>query len=157
FKGWFSGKIPADFVVRARVELPPRVQRLAAPSGTMIFQSAEDFRRTLHEQRRWLHDRPALEAEWAERDAKYEAQEREREQKRRETVTLPKMLRERPFSSWLELWPARAVREARRIFRVATADLIALGTRAPKAKRTAVLRRIVTELNALYDREGCIE
>jgi hypothetical protein len=49
------------------------------------------------------------------------------------------------------------VREARRIFRAATADLIALGARAPKAKRAAILKRIVTELNELYDREGCIE
>jgi hypothetical protein len=157
FKGWFSGELPADFAVRASVDLPPRVQRLADPSGTMVFQDAEHFRRTLHEQWRWLHDRPALEAEWAARAAKHEEQERERARKRRETVTLPRMLRERPFSSWSERWPASAVREARRIFRAATSDLIALGARSPKAKRTEILRRIVTELNALYDSEGCIE
>jgi hypothetical protein len=153
WKGWFSGRIPADFEVVGHVAPPPPVRRLAEPSGTMIFQNGDHFRRTLHEQWRWLHDREALQAEWSAREERYE---REREEKRR-AASLPKMLRERPFASWAERWPAAAVREARRIFREATAELIELGDGAPKRKRAAVLRRIVTEMNALYDREGCIE
>jgi len=49
------------------------------------------------------------------------------------------------------------LREARRIFHDATRDLITLQAKGTKRQRTAVLKRIVTELNALYDTEGCIE
>lgn len=102
---------------------------------------------------RWKHDRAALEAEYADRQARRD----QAEANRRATLTLPKLLRERMFASWGDRWPRRVVTEARRIFRTATKELIALEAGASKRERTGILRRITSELNALDDREGCIE
>ena len=94
-----------------------------------------------------------MEAEGARADV----ERRKRAEERRRTLTLPKMLREPVFASWSGRWSPRVVREARRIFRGATRELIALQEEGTKRQRTAVLRRIVSELNALDDKEGCIE
>jgi len=153
WKGWFCGDLPDDFrVVGARAS-PQEHDSLRAAQGTMVFQGAEDVRAELYKSWRMIHDRPALEAEWAR--AREAREERQRERQR--TRTLPKMLREKAFVSWSEMWPPRVVREARRIFHDATRDLITLQAKGTKRQRTAVLKRIVTKLNALYDTEGCIE
>jgi len=133
--------------------VPPEDDPLRAAEGTTVFQGAEHVRAELHTAWRLIHDRPALEVEWARAQ---EARE-QRAAERQRTRTLPKMLREKIFASWSEMWPPRVVREVRRIFRDATRDLIPLQAKGTKRQRTAVLKRIVTELNALYDREGCIE
>ena len=153
WKGCFFGDIPDDFMVVGVRTVPPEDDPLRAAEGTMVFQGAESLCEELHKAWRLIHDRPALEAEWA-RDR--EARE-QRAAERQRTRTLPKMLREKIFASWSEMWPPRVVREVRRIFRDATRDLIALQAKGTKRQRTAVLKRIVTELNALDDKEGCIE
>ena len=153
WKGWFDGAMPGDFQVVGR-RAPSAIAKayIANHSGTMIFGSAERLRSTLHGRWRLKHDRPAYEAELAAAQARLEQAAAER----RAAMTLPKMLRERIFESWSDHWPPRVVREARRIFRDATKELIRLEG-APKRERTKVLRRITTELNALDDKEGCIE
>jgi hypothetical protein len=153
WRGCFFGDIPDDFLVVGVRTVPPEDDPLRAYEGKMVFQGAENVREELHGDWRMIHDRPALEAEWA-RDQ--EARE-QRAAERQRTRTLPKMLREKIFASWSEMWPPRVVREVRRIFRDATRDLIALQAKGTKRQRTAVLKRIVTELNALDDKEGCIE
>src|SRR4051794_30117415 len=71
--------------------------------------------------------------------------------------SLATMLRERPFAGWAKPWGKRVVREVRRIFRVATRDLIALQKKHGTAQQhAAVLQRIVTELNAFDIAERCI-
>lgn len=153
WKGCFFGELPNDFTVVGKRALPPKGHPFFAGEGTMVFQGGEDTRTQLYRAWRLIHDRPALEAEWARSDA-----ERHRvDDERRRTRTLPRMLRERVFSSWAEMWTPRVVREARRIFRDGTRDLIALQEKGTKRQRTAVLKRIVTELNVLDDKEGCIE
>jgi hypothetical protein len=119
----------------------------------MVFQNGEQCRSTLFQQWRLTYDRPAVEAEWA----LAEVERQNRAEERRRTLTLPMMVREPVFASWSEMWPPRVVREARRIFRDATRELIALQEKGTKRQRTAVLKRIVNELNALDDKEGCIE
>jgi hypothetical protein len=153
WKGCFFGDVPDDFIVVGVRTVPPQDDPLRAAEGTMVFQSAENVREELHSDWRLIHDRPALEAEWARDQAAREQRAGERER----TRTLPKMLREKIFASWSEIWPPRVVREVRRIFRDATRDLIALQPKGTKRQRTAVLKRSVTELNALDDKEGCIE
>jgi hypothetical protein len=153
WKACFFGEPPRDFAVVGARKLPPKTSAWFAAEGTMVFQDGENCRAQLFLQWRLVHDRPALEVEWARAE---EARERRADERRR-TVTLPKMLRERPFASWSEHWPPRVVREARRIFRDATRDLIALEKKGTKRQRTTVLKRIVTELNALDDTEGCME
>jgi hypothetical protein len=66
------------------------------------------------------------------------------------------MLREPLFSRGSARDAAHVVREAQRIFRTATKELIGLvsGTRR---ERTKVLKRITTELNALDDQTGFIQ
>lgn len=152
-KGCFFGDAPADFAVLGEHALPPEGHPHFASEGTMVFQNGEDCRAELFREWRRLHDRPALEAEWAEAAAERER----RAEERRRTRSLPSMLRERAFASWAGTWPPRVVREARRIFRDATRELIALEEKGTKRQRTAVLKRIVRELNALDDKEGCIE
>jgi len=153
WKGCFFGDLPNDFTVVGKRTLPPKGHPLFAGEGTMVFQGGEDTRAQLYLAWRLIHDRPALEAEWARSDAERQKVTDER----RRTRTLPRMLRERVFPSWAKTWPPRVVREGRRIFRDGTRDLIALQEKGTKRQRTAVLKRIVTELNALYDKEGCIE
>lgn len=153
WKGCFFGELPNDFAVVGKRTLPPNGHPLFAGEGTMVFQGGEDTRTQLHRAWRLIHDRPALEAEWARSDAERQKVADER----RRTRTLPGMLREHVFPGWAEMWPPRVVREARRIFRDGTRDLLALQEKGTKRERTAVLKRIVTELNALDDKEGCIE
>ena len=153
WKACFFGEPPRDFTVVGARKLPPKTSAWLAAEGTMVFQDGEQCRAQIFLQWRLVHDRPALEAEWAHAT---EAHERRADERRR-ALTLPKMLRERPFESWTELWSPRVVREARRIFRDATRDLIALEAKGTKRQRTTVLKRIVTELNTLDDTEGCIE
>jgi hypothetical protein len=151
YKGWFRHKVPKDFVAIGARKLTPQARAHAdKPQGTMVFQNAEHFRAHLHKQWRWLNDRERLKAEWTQAQTEYQA----REAKRREQQTLPRMLRERPFSNW----PSRKlVREARRIFKEATRELIRLQERGARRERVAVLKRIVTDLNTFDDKAGLIE
>jgi hypothetical protein len=149
----FFGDAPNDFAVVGQRTLPPKDHPLFAHQGTMVFQNGEHCRSTLFQQWRLIYDRPAVEAEWARADV----ERQKRAEERRRTLTLPMMLRERVFASWSEMCPPRAVREAHRIFRDATRELIALQEKGTKRQRTAVLKRIVNEFNALDDKEGCIE
>jgi hypothetical protein len=153
WKGSFFGDVPGDFAVIGQRALPGKDHAFFELGGTMVFQDGEDCRAQLFRAWRLIHDRPALEAEWAQADA----ERQRRNDERRRIRTLPKMLREPVFASWSEMWPPRVVREARRIFRDATRELIALEEAGTKRQRTVVLKRIVTEFNALDDKEGCIE
>lgn len=154
WKGSFIGDVPSDFAVVGQRTLPKEPDHpFFAFQGTMVFQDGENCRTTLFRQWRLVHDRPAVEAEWA----RAAAERQQRLEERQRTLTLPKMLKEPAFANWAGRWPQRAVREARRIFRDATRELIALQDKGTKRQRIAVLKRIVTELNALDDKEGCIE
>ena len=153
WKGCFFGDLPNDFAVVGQRALPPQDHPFFASEGTMVFQGGEDCRAQLFRQWRLVHDRPAIEAEWARDDV----ERQKRAEERRRTLTLPRMLREPVFASWSGRWPPRVVREARRIFRDATRELVALQKEGTKRQRTVVLRRIVSEFNALDDQEGCIE
>lgn len=150
WKGCFFGRVPNDFAVIGARALPQHGHAFFAAEGTMVFQSGEHLRKELHRSWRLIHDRAAVEAEWAKADARA----REIAEKRRRTRTLPSMMNERAFA---KTWPKRAAAEARRIFREATADLIALQSKGTKRQRAAVLKRVVTEFNALDDRVGCME
>ncbi len=153
WKGCFWGAIPADFDAPATKTLSAKQRALAEEaSGTMVFQSAEHVRAELHRNWRLEHDRDAL---FAEYDRAAAARE-ERAEARRAKTTLPRMARERPFAHWASRCSARVLREVRRIFREATLELVE-HEGATKRKREAIVRRIVTELNALYDHEGFIE
>jgi hypothetical protein len=153
WKGCFFDDPPHDFTVIGTRALPAKTDVLFAYEGTMVFQGGEGCRAELFRTWRWLYDRPALEAEWAAADVKRD----ERADARRKALTLPKMRDEKPFASWSKMWPASAVKEVRRIFRDATASLIVLQHGGTARQRTAVLKRITSELNKLYDKEGCIE
>jgi hypothetical protein len=149
YKASFAGELPGDFVEIEVCALTPEARAVAADHrGTFCLQNAEDLRSQLYEQWRWLNDRAALEAERSKRYADCQA----REAKRRQQQTLPKMLRERPFSHW----PSKELmREARRFFKEATKALIDLQKEGTRKQRVAVLKRITTELNAVDD--GSIE
>jgi hypothetical protein len=126
---------------------------ILAHEGTLIYQGGEDVRAQLLNHWRVKNDGPALEAERAAGRAKDE----QRELARRKALSLPKMRDAKPFASWSKKWPARAVKQVRRIFRDATRDLIKLQRKGTARQRTVVLKRITSELNKLYDKEGCIE
>jgi hypothetical protein len=153
WKACVFSDLPNDFAVVGQRTPPREDHPFFAAEGTMVFQDAKHCRAELFRQWRFVHDRPALEAEWARADV----ERQNRAEERRRTLTLPKMLREPVFASWSDRWSPSVVREARRIFRDATRELIALEEEGTKRQRSAVLRRIVSELNALDDREGCIE
>jgi hypothetical protein len=149
YKASFAGKLPKDFVEIEVRELTPEARAVAANyGGTYCLQNAESLRAQLYEQWRWLNDRAALEAERSKQYADCLA----REAKRRAQQTLPKMLRERPFSGWPS---KKLMREARRLFQEATQALIDLQKKGTRKQRVAVLKRITTELNAIDD--GSIE
>jgi hypothetical protein len=154
WKGWFRGAVPGDFgTVGRRAPSAEELAYVKNTSGTMIFGTPNDLRDELHRAWRLQYDRPALEAEWAAAGA---ARAR-RATDRRKTLTLAKLLREPVFPGRSSRLSVRVAREVRRIFRDATQDLIALQASGTKRERTAVLRRITTELNALDDGEGFIE
>jgi hypothetical protein len=153
WKACFFGDVPNDFAVFGQRALPKEDHPFFAHQGTMVFQDGEHCRATMFGQWRLVYDRPAVEAEWA----RAAVEQQKRVEERRRTLTLPRMLREPVFASWSGRWPPRVVREARRIFRDATRELIALQQAGTKRQRTVVLRRIVSELNTLDDKEGCIE
>lgn len=118
----------------------------------MVFQNAEHLRAELFMHWRLVHDRPALEAEWRATEAARDAVKAERESNR----TLPQMLKEKPFAHWRQHWPLPVVRKAHAIFREATKALIALESGTTDQK-SAILKGITTQFNALYDDTGCIE
>lgn len=152
WKGCFWGPIPSDFMV-AGTKAPTKavLAFVAEPSGTMVFQNAEHLRSELFKHWRLEHDRAAVEEEW--RSAALERAARIAERKAK--LTLPEMLKEKPFAHWRAHWPASVVRRARAIFTEATKALIDLdgGT---KRQKTAILKGIATQMNALYDETGCI-
>jgi hypothetical protein len=149
WRGSFSGRVPDDFVVVRRVELPASVRRAAVPRDTNIDGMADTVRAHLYSQWRWLHDREALEAE--EKGLARKTRPRKR------ADTLRKMLRERPFADWRRCSPASAVSAVQAAFRVATAALIELGPNAPRGPKEKVFRQLMTELNAIDRREPCID
>jgi hypothetical protein len=157
WKGWFRGAVPKDFVVIRQIRLPASLQRHASAEGTMIFQNAEQFRAMWYEHWRSIHDREALQAERTAAIARYEREQARRAAERKATNSLPKMLRERPFAHWREHWGTRAVRAVQAAFHTATKELIALGPDAARRTKEAVFRQLMVELDAIYDREGCIE
>ncbi len=153
WKGCFWGPIPADFVV-AGTKAPTKaaLALVAEASGTMVFQNAEHLRSELFKHWRLEHDRAAVEEEWRLADSARAARIAER----KANLTLPQMLKEKPFAHWRDHWPVSVVRRARAIFSEATKALIDLdgGT---KRQKTAILKGITTQMNALYDETGCIE
>jgi hypothetical protein len=149
WKGWFRGAVPSDFtVIGQRAPSKKEIGYVTNGSGTMIFGTAKRLCDELHRTWRLKHDRRAIEAEWA---AAATARE-QRVSDRRKAMTLQTLLREPLFGRTA----TRVVREAQRIFRDATNDLIKLEG-ATKRERTKVLKRITTELNALDDKTGFIE
>ncbi|HEY2366116.1 MAG TPA: hypothetical protein VGH87_07020 [Polyangiaceae bacterium] len=154
WKGWFDGECPSDFVVVGHRALSARARGYASNySGTMVFGDPERLRAELHQAWRLVHDRPALEAEWAVAD---QARQK-RKTARKSTLTLAKLSRERAFARWDEYLPRNVVREVRTIFRDAAKELRALEKCGTKRQRVAALRRIVTRLNAYDDDKGFIE
>jgi hypothetical protein len=153
FKGWFSKKPPKEFKVVGCRPLTRELERHTRPEGTMVFQSGRHVQDILYRQWRWLNDHDALVAEW--NAAAREVQSRQ--DARTTNLTLERMLEERPFTDWKARWSDSALLDARRIFQSATSDLIGLGAAASEGQRLAILRRIVSDFNELYDREGCIE
>jgi hypothetical protein len=150
WKGWFRGVVPSDFTVVGQ-RAPSKKERGYAKnvSGTMVFGTAKRLRDELFRTWRLTHDRKAVEAEWAAAEARRE----KRDTERREAMTLTKMLREPFLGRGSARGPAR---EAQRIFRNATKELIKLES-GTKRERTAVLKRITTDLNKLDDKHGFIE
>lgn len=153
WKGCFWGPVPADFVVSgAKAPTNTALALVAEGSGTMVFQNAEHLRSELFKHWRVEHDRAAVEEEWRLADAARIARIAERKAK----MTLPEMLKEKPFAHWREHWPVSVVRRARAIFGEATKALLALEA-GTKRQKTAILKGIVTQFNALYDETGCME
>ncbi len=152
WKGVFWGALPADFVVGGTKSPTKAALAFMGPEGMSLFQNAEHLRDELYSRWRLEHDRAAVEEEWREADAVRARRAAERQA----SLTLPLMLREKPFKHWRSHWPAGVVRDARTIFSEGTKALIALdgGT---KRQRASILKRIVTRFNDLYAREGCIE
>lgn len=153
FKGWFEGVVPPDFEVLLNRPLTNHQQSLCGPEGTMVFQSARDFARTLSDQWRWLHDRAAYEQELAQRAAQAESARA----RRRSNLSLETMQREMFFTGWAGRWPEERLAEARRIFSDATAQLIALRERGTPRKRSAVIQKIVEAFNRLDNETGLVE
>lgn len=153
WKGCFFGPTPGDFVVVGTK--PPTQEALALvaeSSGTMVFQNAEHLRSELYSHWRLKHDRAAVEEEWRQAEVARKARDAERRAK----MTLPEMLKEKPFGDWREQWGLSVVRKARGIFNEATQALIALNG-GTEQEKTAILKAITTQFNGLYDQTGCIE
>lgn len=153
FKGWFDGEVPPDFELVLKRPLTPEQESMSGAEGTMIFQSARDFARTLSDQWRWRHDHAAYMDELDQRAARVE---RAREA-RKANLSLESMLYETFFASWLGRWPEDRLAEARQIFTDATAKLIALREQGTPRTRTATLRKIVDAFNRLDNTTGLVE
>lgn len=153
FKGWFDGDVPPDFEVVTRRRLTSPQVSMSGAEGTMIFQSARHFARTLSDQWRWLNDHAAYMQELHERSARFE-----RARDRREAnLSLESMAGETPFASWSDRWPEERLAQARSIFSKATARLIALQETGTPRARAAALRKIVDAFNELDNTTGLIE
>tara|TARA_R110002072_G_scaffold297438_2_gene470291 strand:- start:72 stop:896 length:825 start_codon:yes stop_codon:yes gene_type:complete len=156
--GWFSERWPDTFLVVTRGRLSSAdLERGSDYSGTVCYQSALGFKEHLHAHWRWVHEREALEADWKRSLERRTARSRAKAKARREGLSLAKLARERPFGHWKEVWSSEVVAETRRIFRVATRELIALEEGARKKEREAVIRHVVDSFNDLDAREACIE
>jgi hypothetical protein len=153
FKGWFEGEVPPDFEVIERRSLTSHQESLRGAEGTMIFQSARDFARTLSDQWRWLHDNAAYSQELEQHGARIASARA----KRKANLSLESMLHETFFASWTGRWPEERLAEARGIFSDATAQLIALQERGTPRARSATLRKIVDAFNRLDNETGLVE
>lgn len=154
-KGWFKGPFPKSFTILGEVSLESEgLHRYLDLSGTMVFQSVDNFVDNMTDRWRLRFDREAYIQQMELRRKDYE----EKESRRRDNRTLKTMLRERPFSHWVEIWPRSTVNKAHRIVQEATRKLIALQEADDnEAQSIAVLRQVVDEFNTLYDQTGCIE
>ncbi len=153
FKGWFEGTVPSDFSVVTNRRLSETQKAMRGPEGTMVFQNARHFARTLSDQWRWLNDRDAYLHELRAAAADYEKANAER----RKALTLEGMLNETFFTSWGDRWSDEQLTEARRIFNDATAKLIAIQKNGTPKKRSAILRGIVKEFNEFDNTTGLVE
>lgn len=153
FKGWFEGEVPSDFAVVLNRRLTAEQKSMSGAEGTMIFQNARQFARTLSDQWRWLHDHEAYIAELGQRTARVE---RAKEQ-RRAKLSLEFLLSETFFTDWAGRWPDEHLAEARKILMDATTQLIALREQGTPRSRAAALRKIVDRFNQLYDETGLVE
>jgi hypothetical protein len=154
YRGWFDGPFPTEFVILTARPLMAEEMALAKPQGTMVFQDPSHFAAALLEQWRWLFDRDALKSEWEQHRMALEA----KEQSRLDKLSLSRILRERPFVHWSDMWPKAVVREAHLIFRDATNKLVELEGRSDSGtEKVEALKGIVDDFNNLYDKTGCIE
>lgn len=153
FKGWFEGDLPPDFEIVLQRPLTEQQVSMSGAPGTMVFQNARHFARTLSDQWRWLHDHEAYRQELEERAARVERARAER----RANLSLEVMLRETSFASWASRWPEDRLAEARQIFADATAKLIALREQGTPRTRAATLRKIVDAFNRLDNTTGLVE
>lgn len=153
FKGWFDSEVPPDFEVVARRSLTSHQKSLRGAEGTMVFQNARDFARTLSDQWRWLHDHAAYRQELEQYAARVETARAQR----KANLSLESMLHEAPFASWTGRWSDERLAEARRIFSDATAKLIALQERGTPRTRSTTLRKIVDAFNRLDNETGLVE
>ncbi len=153
-KGYAQLPLPNDFVIVGTRELAPEdVASGADISGTCMFGTMERVRASALVEWRVVHDGDALRAEWAEAERAREAHAR----KRREKLTLKRLLRERTFAGCEDHHPEDVVERAREIFREAIEKLIALEKKGTPRQRAAVLKRIVTDFNELDDTTGFVE
>jgi hypothetical protein len=153
FKGWFDGDVPSDFELVLNRPLTASEKMMRGAEGTMVFQNARHFARTLSDQWRFLNDHAAYRQEIERKAAAFE---KSREQ-RRANLSLETMASETFFAGWSGRWPEEQLARARRIFTDATAKLSALQARGTPRKRSAVFLKIVEEFNRLDNETGLVE
>lgn len=153
FKGWFDGAVPPDFKVLLNRPLSDHHQSMRGAEGTMVFQNARHFARTLSDQWRFTHDHAAYIAELDQRVARFE----QAQAQRKADLSLESMLSETFFANWTSRWPEEHLTEARRAFTDATAKLIALQERGTPRKRSNAIKKIVDVFNQLDNETGLVE
>ena len=138
---WVHEAPPADYVyVGARK--PSAAQARLSSERYGQWTSVGSQRLT---QWRWVHDREAL---LAERAARRQQAELEKQRERLNTLTLSGLAR-KPFSTWDGRKPRTIVIAARRIVRDTVTSLRALGASPRKRSVMSLIKRAVLGFNAL--------
>ena len=161
-RGIVTGPPPESFISVGRAQLSPT---RAANTKVLSDYSWERLVECNYLEWRWVHDRAAFEAEVKAREKLRKAARKEansatdaEREKRLNGLTLQKFRSEKLFPNWSKLPGKEVAAKAQSIFEIATDELLALGEKRTAAVIKKILKRVITDFNALDKaHNGCIE
>jgi hypothetical protein len=161
-EGYVTGSPPESFMYIGTAAVPANRAGQKSIGPVTVW---DDVLKSVFHEWRWVHDRKAFQSEIDARAAEQRAARKKRmaaeDAERAERIaglSLEKFRKENLFANWAKLPGKEVAEKAQSIFNKAIDDFIAQGEKHPAAASKKILKRVITEFNALDKaHNGCIE